>query len=164
MTQPDEEHASKFRDAVHRMAVEPPDERHPKRIGMSNDRLKDESDERGSSLSDKNVTLSDALRASIASVGAVLLGSLPFFGIIFIAWLTGIAGDTKEIVFFSVAMAGFFITYALLVGFIETRWPSREKIRVGNYGLWPKKAAILFPVWLGVYIYIVALIVTLLFP
>ncbi len=126
--------------------------------------MEDRSKKRISSLPENKATLSDALRAAFASVRAVLVGSLPFFGLIFIAWITGIAEDTKETVGFAVAMGGFFITYALLVGFIETLWPSRDKIRVGNYGEWPQKAAILFFVWLGVYLYIVAVLVTQFFP
>jgi len=161
MARQDDEHAHKFREAVGRMAAETRKNRYskstgtPKRIRLIH-------------WDDDKPSLSDAIRASVAMIPGALIASLPFYFGMLILWLIDEGREITvntipkviDALIFTVASAGFFITYALLVGFVETRWPSQEKVRFGNYGLVPKKTAYLFPFWLGVYIYVSALIFT----
>lgn len=115
-------------------------------------------EEERSNVFENKATFSDAMHAALLGVPAGLMGSLPFFVLVFIGWLTGVAGSTKETLGWSIGALGFFMSYGALVGFVETRWPSRTKIRVGNYGLWPQKTAILFFVWLPIYFFLAGLI------
>jgi len=65
------------------------------------------------------------------------------------------SADNRELFESIIYLVGFIVSYYLLARFIEIRWPSRMRIRFGNYRRIPISAVILFVVWLFVYQYFV---------
>ena len=70
----------------------------------------------------------------------------------------------NEVIGLIVLFGGFFITFFLLVRFIESKWPSKSKVQFGRFGLLPKHTGIFFFIWLAIYLYLFSLITTTLFP
>ena len=65
----------------------------------------------------------------------------------------------KELIAMLVWFAGFFLSYVILFRIIDSRWSTETKVKFGNFGLMPKHGAILFVVWLAVYLFLSGVIV-----
>lgn len=71
--------------------------------------------------------------------------------------------SVNEIIGLIIFIAGFMLTFIVLARLIESKWPSKNRIKFGNFGLVPKHTGIFFFIWLAIYLYLFSLIYTKIF-
>jgi intracellular septation protein A len=65
-----------------------------------------------------------------------------------------VSDEIKEWISIAVFVGGFLISCIALITVIESRWPSSTHVQFGRFGPMPRRAAIVFFLWLAIYIYI----------
>lgn len=71
--------------------------------------------------------------------------------------------SVNEIIVLLIFIGGFVLTFVFLAQIIESKWPSKDRVRFGNFGLVRKHTVIFVFIWLAIYLYLFSLIYTKIF-